>query len=143
MGSLEPATNEPVTQDDMLIAPISVQGELVGALGFREGAQRQLSTDELALVQAVAEQVAQAVENLNLLEGTERAALREQLVNDITAQLQRSTSVDEVLQITAQALQKALAGYEVSIRLSPEVLGISGSLTALSPLGNNEGEEER
>lgn len=141
IASLEPSTDKPVEKDDMLVAPIAVQGEVIGALGFREGESRQLSTDELALVQAVADQVAQAVETLNLLEGTERVALREQLVNDITAQLQRSSSVDEVLQITAQALQKALEGYEVSIRLSPEALGIGRPLAALSSMGDNEDEE--
>jgi putative methionine-R-sulfoxide reductase with GAF domain len=141
--SMEPPAQGPMVQDDTLMAPISVQGKIIGALGFREEGPRQLSAEELALVQAVADQVAQAVENLNLLESTERAALSEQLVNDITAQLQRSTSVDEVLQTAAQALQRVLEGYEISIRLSPEALGVGRPLASLSSMGDNEGGESR
>ncbi len=141
MASLDLAIESPAEHDDMLIAPIAMQGQVVGTLGFREEDLRRLTSEEMALVQAVADQVAQAVENLNLLESTERAALREQLVNDVTVQLQRSTSVDEVLQTAAQALQRVLEGYEVSIRLSPEALGIGRPLAAPSAMRDNEGGE--
>lgn len=127
----------PVTQDDMLLAPIALRGEVVGTLGFRDEQLRELSPDDLDLIRAVADQVAQAVENLDLLEGTERAALREQLVNEITAELQRSTSVDDVLKTAAQALQRVLGGYDVTIRLTSEALGVS-RLEALDKLPDSD-----
>lgn len=103
-------------------APITLQGAVVGSLSFRGAGRRELEPDEIDLIDSVADQVAQAIENLNLLEEAQHVAQREQLINAITAQLQRATSVDEVLKTAAQAIRTALGDVEVTARLSPEAI---------------------
>jgi GAF domain-containing protein len=103
-------------------APIKLRGSVVGALSFQGAGERELEPDEVELIDSVADQVAQAIENLNLLGGAQRVAQREQLINAITAQLQRATSVDEVLRTAAQAVRAALGNVEVTARLSPDAV---------------------
>ncbi len=54
-------------------APLSVRGEVFGALGIEDSAEQPLSRDELALLEAVTEQVAQALESARLFEQTQGA----------------------------------------------------------------------
>jgi GAF domain-containing protein len=80
--------------------------------------QRALSAEQRLIVESVVDQVELTIENLNLLERTRRTALREQLVNDVTAQLQRSLSVDQILETTVRTLQNALSDYDIMLRLA-------------------------
>jgi GAF domain-containing protein len=105
-----------------LTVPIKLDDSVIGTLSFKEGQDRGLESDEVELIENVAEQVGQAIEHLHLLEEAQQVALREQLINDITAQLQRATSVDAVLKTAAQAVQTALGGVEVTARLVSEVV---------------------
>ena len=60
-----------------LAAPITLRGEVIGALSLYEGQQeRQWSEDDIALVEAVSEQVAMAIENARLFEEIQRTADR-------------------------------------------------------------------
>lgn len=99
---------------------IRMGDQVVGSMTFKERVERPLDPDEIELIESVADQVAQAIDNLNLLEGVQSMALREQLINDITAQLQRASSVDEVLKTAARAVRNALGNVEVVARLETD-----------------------
>jgi len=59
----------------MLIVPLIVKEEVVGSIGLDAvGQQRRFSTDEVALAQTIANQVAIAIENARLYEETKRRA---------------------------------------------------------------------
>jgi GAF domain-containing protein len=81
----------------------------------RQGA---LSAEQRLIVESVVDQVELTIENLNLLERTRRTALREQLVNEVTAQLQRSLNVDQILEATVRTLQNVLTDYDITLRLA-------------------------
>jgi GAF domain-containing protein len=124
--------------------PISLRGEVIGALSVREDTQQILGPDDLGLIESVADQVAQAIENLNLLRSTESLALRQQLVNDMVAELQRSTSVEEVLRTAVRSLHNALAGYDIVLRLAPSVVAASPQRVAPEASSDdNEDSSER
>ncbi|MEJ2148421.1 MAG: hypothetical protein P8Z40_02965, partial [Chloroflexota bacterium] len=91
----------------------------------RQGA---LSAEQRLIVESVVDQVELTIENLNLLERTRRTALREQLVNDVTAQLQRSLSVDQILETTVRTLQNALSDYDITLRLADSSADGSGEM---------------
>ncbi|HID64294.1 MAG TPA: GAF domain-containing protein [Anaerolineae bacterium] len=56
-----------------LVAPITLRGQVIGALGLQEAeGTRQWTADEIALVEAVADQMALAIENARLFEETQR-----------------------------------------------------------------------
>jgi len=64
---------EPAPAQSALVTPITLRGQIIGALGLQEteGA-RQWTTDEIALVEAVADQMALAIENARLFAEAQR-----------------------------------------------------------------------
>ena len=85
------------------------------------GERGTLTDEEWRTVQNVQEQAQLAIANINLLERTQHAIMQEQTVSEITAQIQRSAGVDDVMEMTVQALQSMLPEYDVRLRLSPAV----------------------
>jgi GAF domain-containing protein/HAMP domain-containing protein len=103
-----------------MAAPIVVRGEAIGMLQVGEESQpRAWSQDDLALIQAVADQVAQAVENARLLEQTRRAAQRERALGESTDRIRRSPEMERILQTAAEELARHLKTSHVAVRLSP------------------------
>jgi GAF domain-containing protein/HAMP domain-containing protein len=101
-----------------LVEPIVLRGQTIGALGFKQkpGAP-PWSDDDVALIQTVASQLAQAVENLRLSRETERRAAREQLIGVVTARMRESLDLDTVLQTTTREMREALGLHSVMIEL--------------------------
>ncbi len=104
-----------------LVAPISLRGEVIGALGLHEtGNKRQWTDDEIALIEAVAEQMALALENARLFEQTQRSAARERLIREITARVRSAVDIESILQTTVQEVSKALGVSRGLVRLGTE-----------------------
>jgi GAF domain-containing protein/HAMP domain-containing protein len=97
--------------------PIRVRGEVIGAFGFGGEELEHLTPEDLALIEAVAERVSIALENVRLFEQTQQQARREHLVNQITSKIVGSTDVNDILQITARELGKVLRSPKTSIQL--------------------------
>jgi GAF domain-containing protein len=101
-----------------LLTSIRLRGEALGVLGLHEtDSGREWTDDEVALVEAVADQMALAIENARLLEETQGRAEREQLVGDITAKMQRANDMDMLMQNTIQELLTALNASHVAVHL--------------------------
>jgi GAF domain-containing protein len=58
--------NSPSEQRAVAVAPLSVRGETIGALGVYDNPTHPLSKDDLQLIEAVSEQVALALESARL-----------------------------------------------------------------------------
>jgi len=90
----------------------------IGVLEFyEEGARREWSNDEQALVQALADQAVLALENARLFEDTQARAQREQLINQITARVRASTDMQTILRTTSEELTRVLDLPWARIRL--------------------------
>jgi PAS domain S-box-containing protein len=101
-----------------LVAPIILRGAVIGALGIHaEDGGRQWSEDEIALVQAIAERVAQVAESLRLLDETQRRAARERLAREITDQMRRASNVEKIVQTAVDELFSTLGTSRVFVRL--------------------------
>ena len=101
-----------------LVAPISLRDETLGALGLQEAqGGRRWTSDEIALVEAVADQLALAIENARLLEETEQRAEREQTLSQMTARFTRSLDMNALLQTAVRELGQLLQADEVSVFL--------------------------
>lgn len=103
--------------DVSVAVPIRVRGEVIGALGFGGGGLAAPNDEELALIEAVAERVGLALENIRLFEQTQQQARREQLVNQITSKIVGSSNVDDILQTTVRELGKVLRSPRTSVKL--------------------------
>ncbi len=109
-----------------LAVPVSLRGEVLGVLGLHEAeGGRWWTEEEIALVEAVADQMALAIENARLLEETRRRGERERLVADISAKVRASTDVDTILYTAIRELGRALRASDGLIRL--DVGGEPGS----------------
>ncbi len=105
-----------------LVAPITFRDTVIGALGVSdEGSRRIWSEGEIALVQAVVEQMGQVAENLRLFDEMQRSAAREQLVAQATAHIQEPLDLQAVLRTAANEIRQTLELDELVIRLvTPE-----------------------
>ena len=113
--SLQPL---PVQDEVNLVVPLKIRGEEIGVLGIAEtGKKRAWSPEEIALVEAIAEQVAQAAENLRLIEETQQAAARETRVNEIGDKIQSAQSLEEALRIAVREVGTSLKVPQTAVQL--------------------------
>lgn len=104
-----PNIPESSMDEDEIIAPISVRGQLIGSLQLEKAhPSRRWSEEDLHLIRAVADQVGQALENSRLLEETQRRAEREHLVAEITTKLRASNDPQVILQTAMNELREVL-----------------------------------
>jgi PAS domain S-box-containing protein len=102
--------------------PIRLRGQTIGVLDFyQEGQEREWSEDEKALVEALADQIALALENARLYEEAERRAHREATIGQIATQVRQQPDIDAVLRTAVRELGKALGTSRTFVRLSNPV----------------------
>jgi len=119
-------------QQTVVVAPLSVRGEAIGALGVCAESAQPLSPEDLQLIEAVSEQVALALESARLFDQNQRDAEREHAINRVTARIRNARSVDEVLSIAAQELRLATG-------VSRSVVEILPATDQLARTGHDEG----
>ena len=101
-----------------LVAPVTLRDQVIGSLGLQKlESGRQWTDDEVALVEAVADQMALAIENTRLLEATQRRAEQEQTLSDMTARFTRSIDVDGLLRAAVRELGRVLDVDDVSVHV--------------------------
>lgn len=103
-----------------LAVPVKLRGVPIGVIGFHRPVEAgEWGEREIALAEAVAERMALALENVRLLEETQRRAARERLVSEVTARLVGHPSVDGVLQTAARELGQLPRVVEAVVQLVP------------------------
>jgi GAF domain-containing protein len=110
------------TSKGELALPITLRGEVIGAIGARREEQTRWSDDDIALAQAITDQLAQTIEGLRLLDETQRRAARERILREISDRMQRAADMEALMHITAEELNKALGGSRAYVRLGIEAL---------------------
>jgi two-component system, NtrC family, sensor kinase len=122
-----------------LAVPVLIHGETIGRLLLEDTTpDREWTSTEKALAQAVAGEVAIAIENARLIEQTQRDAQREQTISAITSQIHSTTDVKKLLQITAEELRRATGSARAVVRLGRVGLQADGS--TIQPVTSNEGD---
>jgi GAF domain-containing protein len=112
-----------------LVVPIMLSGQPIGALGVKDpDGGRQWSEEDVALAEAVAEQLGLAAENLRLLDQTQRRAAREQLTRQITDSVRAAVDVEDAIQRAIQELGRVLGASEMIARIGTEPDLLSDSL---------------
>jgi GAF domain-containing protein/HAMP domain-containing protein len=91
-----------------LDAPIVVRGEPIGVLKLQDiNPDRAWSAHDHALLDAVANEIAVAIDNARLLEQVQIDAEREHTLNRIAGRLRNAQSVEQVLNIATQEVRAA------------------------------------
>ena len=109
--------------DGELAFPLETRGQIIGALGVLRTREEAWSAEELEIVTAVVDQLAQTIENLRLLDDSNRRAAREQAVTAVTAQIRTEVAIEAVLQRALVELGRVLVAERgaAHLTLQPEV----------------------
>lgn len=100
----------------ILAIPIKLRDEVIGVLDVRLPEQREWSDDEVDIAEALADRVAIAVENASLLEESQRRAMKERIIGEITSKISSSINMSNVLQTAVEELGRAIPGSDVIIQ---------------------------
>jgi len=93
----------------VLAIPIKTSDAVVGVLRFERSEEDAVwSSEEVSLLEALTEQLAQTLERAQLYQETQRRALREQLAREVTDKMRRTLSWDELMQVAIQEMGTAL-----------------------------------
>jgi GAF domain-containing protein len=95
--------------------------EVIGVLGIRDDdPDRHWTEEEIALIEAVSEQMSLAIENARLFEETGRRASRERVIADVTRRIWASGELEQVMRTAVEQLGQTLDASKVIIRLGTE-----------------------
>lgn len=109
--------DESVENHATVAVPVKLRGEVIGILHIESSdASREWQSDEISLMQAVAERAAFAMENARLFQDARRRAAKERLISEATARISSAFNVENILQTTAEELERVLGGSEISIQ---------------------------
>jgi GAF domain-containing protein len=142
---VSPST-DPNGHDRTAVAPLLVHDETIGALGVYDDPERPLTPDEVALVQAVSEQVAQALEGARLFEETQRAGflLGERVkelncLNEIGREIEESPPIPDLLQWVTERVPPAMQYPDdcmVAIEYDGQIYGVSEAVELPSQMAH-------
>lgn len=115
------------TDGSVLAVPLRLGEQILGVVEIHEiDPDHHWTEDDRALLEQVSEQVALAMETTRLFEETQRTAQRERLIGEITAKIRASTNIQDILEITAVELGKALGTSRALVRLATEESQLPG-----------------
>lgn len=99
--------------------PIQLRGRTLGVIhiNFQHGRAPQRT---IAMIQQAADRLAGALENVRLLEDSQRRASKERLIGEITSRIGSSINMRNLLQTAVEELGRALPGSDISIDFHPE-----------------------
>lgn len=103
------------TNRKRVAVPIVLRGQTVGTLSVLVPKQEYINSDQMELIQAVADRVAIFAENARLFDQTSRRAERERLVSDITTKIRGTNDPQEMIRTAIEELRQALDVSRIEI----------------------------
>ena len=111
------ATSKNPGKSQAVAVPVKLRGEVIGVLHIESNnPSRVWQEDEMSLVEAVAERAAFAMENARLFQDARRRAAKERLISEATSRISGALNMENILQTTADELERVLGGSEVLIQ---------------------------
>lgn len=110
-------TNGSTEKHAAVAVPVTLRGEVIGILHVESNDPlKHWQEDEVSLVQAVAERAAFAMENARLFQDARRRAAKERLISEASARISGALNIENILQTTAEELERVLGGSEILIQ---------------------------
>ena len=105
-------------EDGGLAVPVKVRGQVIGVIGARKPDEDGgWSNDDVALMEALADQLSVALEGARLYQDTQRRAAAERLIGEITVRIRETLDVDAVLQAAVREIRDGLGLHAVAVVL--------------------------
>ena len=110
-------TNGSKPKHAAVAVPVKLRGEVIGILHIEtQDPSKEWQSDEISLIQAVAERAAFAMENARLYQDARRRAAKERLISEATARISGALNIENILKSTAEELERVLGGSEILIQ---------------------------
>jgi GAF domain-containing protein len=104
-----------------LAIPIRAGGQVIGVVDARRASGSEAWTAaDVTMMEALAEQLGVALESARLYQDTQRLAIRDRLVSQVTTRMRESLDVQRVLETAADELYHAFGLDKVVIRLATD-----------------------
>ncbi len=101
-----------------LSVPIKVRDDVIGVLDTHKLVQDgEWTSDEISLLETLAEQLGEALESARLYQDTQRRAARERLTREITDKMRRATSVEGIVRVAVDELFDIMKTSRAFVRL--------------------------
>ena len=102
-----------------LLVPLVILGEVIGVVGLeKDDPEKIWSEEQIAIAQAAANRAALTLENARLFEESNRRATKESAIFAATNRIGSAVSIENILQTTAEELEKVLSGSEIVIQFA-------------------------
>lgn len=108
--------------DQLVKAPITLRGEVLGAMSFRIAGDNPLTDRQLELVRTISDRLAVALESARLYEQSQSLAQRERRANEIASELLTATNVETLMSLAAERFNEALGAVYTRVTLQPGAL---------------------
>lgn len=103
---------------EVISVPLLLRGESVGAISATRASGEIWTREEIALIESIAARMVVIADSIRLVEEASQRAAREELVNNLSAQmLSRSANVESVLQTALTELGGALGSDRIALRI--------------------------
>jgi GAF domain-containing protein len=117
-----------------LSIPLLVGEQVIGALDFQHTVVNAFTSDDIAVLQILTDQLAVAIQNARLYQETLRRVEREQTVLELTDVIRSSDDVEGMLQTAVREMRRAFGAERSRIRL----LDRSVTMSSQSPPDHQE-----
>lgn len=98
--------------------PIKVRGRVIGVLEAHRNAEAEEWTyEQVTLLEALADQLGEALENARLYQEAQRRAVRERLTREITDRMRRAATIEGIIQTAVDELFGLLGTSRTFVRL--------------------------
>jgi GAF domain-containing protein/HAMP domain-containing protein len=98
--------------------PIRLRDRLIGTMNINLPENKEMDSDEVDISQALAQRVGIAIESAILLEESQRAAVKEQVIGEVTSKIGASINMRNMLQTAVEELGRAIPGSEIVIQFT-------------------------
>jgi len=116
-GTIYEVRAENQQRGSQVTLPIKLRGEVVGVLNMRFDDNRELTPDELDIINAIVERAALSIENSRLLSESQKQAAKERIIGEIAAKVSSFTNRENILQSAVTEIGRAMPGAEIIIQL--------------------------
>jgi GAF domain-containing protein len=101
-----------------LTVPIRIHGEVIGVLDtHKPSGEGAWTSEQVELVEQIAEELSQALENARLYEETQRRGVRERQLREIAIRMGGSVDLDAIMQTAVEDIAKALGVPSAFVQL--------------------------
>ncbi len=115
---------------------VQARGNVIGTVSaHKPGQAGTWTSEEIALLETLTEQLGTALESARLYQDTQRRATRERLIGEITARMRETLDVEAVLKTAVGEMRQALSLEKVLVRLA---LRPEGAPDNVSPVKNGD-----